>query len=160
VDEFLVYSVFIQLKQNVFLLTNTLKSEIEFISLFTISLIHCANQNGELCYLLTGFNMSFCIQCKYNLFLPGTGTTDKEINHPNFQSQDILYFSILLHSYTLYTQLLQSLMQWWPNVAETCCTSVKTDVLKVALKTVIIECLKLGIFRELFQFGWQFFIKV
>jgi hypothetical protein len=25
-------------------------------------------------------------------------------------------------------------------VAETCCTSVKTDVLKVALKTVINEC--------------------
>jgi hypothetical protein len=25
-------------------------------------------------------------------------------------------------------------------VAETCCTSVKTDVQKVALKTIIIEC--------------------
>jgi hypothetical protein len=28
-------------------------------------------------------------------------------------------------------------------VAETCCTSVKTDVLKVALKAVIIECKEL-----------------
>jgi hypothetical protein len=28
---------------------------------------------------------------------------------------------------------------WWPYVAETCCTSVKTDVLKVALKTVIMS---------------------
>jgi hypothetical protein len=28
---------------------------------------------------------------------------------------------------------------WWPNVAETCSTRVKTDVLKVALKAVILN---------------------
>jgi hypothetical protein len=32
---------------------------------------------------------------------------------------------------------------WWSNLVETCCTSVKTDVLKVPLKTVIIECKEL-----------------
>jgi hypothetical protein len=28
---------------------------------------------------------------------------------------------------------------WWPNVAETCSTRVKTNVLEVALKTVILS---------------------
>jgi hypothetical protein len=32
-------------------------------------------------------------------------------------------------------------------VDETCCTSVKTDVLKVALKTVIIECKECTVYQ-------------
>jgi hypothetical protein len=54
---------------------------------------------------------------------------------------NILYFSILLHSNILYTQLLQSLMQLFVHqfyTSTTFSTSVFTLVL--ALKTVIIEC--------------------